>query len=227
MSRQVRDSKAPPDRSTPWPLPRGKTIAAGSADGTVTTWDAGRPEELRLTFKASPKAIAAMAFGARRQDDRRRGLDRAVRLIDPANGRERSWSEPRRRSRPWPFSPDGKLLASASDGERPFRLGDAGGHRSRPGRSRGLRATKGSASLAFSPDGKTLRRGRSGRFDLDMTPATGRRRRSPAGPGKERVTLRGQPTTSEPDLLEGGRRMATRSEDGVVKVWDLSDNRRR
>src|SRR5258707_10754960 len=48
-----------------------------------------------------------------------------------------------------------------------------------------------------------------------------------AGPvqGKERATLRGHAVTVRSlTFLEGGKRMATRSEDGVVKVWDLSDN---
>ena len=233
-SRQLRDFEGAggPIRALAF-SPDGKRMAAGSTDGSVTLWDTADNKKFRAIFKPSTKAIAALAFSPDGKSIALGGLDRVVHLIDATSGEARlTLRGPRKPITGLSFAPDGRTIASAADGEptlfvwdvadgrpvsNPTPL-DASGHES-------------FACLAFAPDGKALfAGGERGVSSFDMT--TGHRPpahvASEPKKGQERATLRGHADTVRSlAFLEGGSRLITRSEDGVVKVWDLADNRER
>ena len=93
-------------------------------------------------------------------------------------------------------------------------------------------AHEGFACLAFTPDGRTLYAGGDrGVTTFDMS--EGHRPGSSVASSdlqksQERATLRGHADTVRSLIfLENGSRLASRSEDGVIKVWDLPDGHER
>jgi HAE1 family hydrophobic/amphiphilic exporter-1 len=137
--------------------PNGRSIAAGSWDGTIYVWDIPRTESRRLQGHSS--GIWCLAWSPDGRTLASGSFDGTIRLWDPATGQTthvlRGHSA-EVHSVAW--SPDGKTLASGS-ADRRIRLWDASTGES-------LRELKGHGStvstVAWSPDGKTLA---SGSFD--------------------------------------------------------------
>ncbi len=213
--------------------PDGQTMAAGSTDGSVTLWDTADNKKFRAIFKPSTRTISTLAFSPDGKTIALGGLDRAVHLIDASSGEVRlTLRGPRKAITGLAFSPDGKTIASTSDGEPTLFVWDSADGRplSNP-TLLDASAQESVACLAFAPDGRTLFAGGDrGLTSFDMT--TGHRPpahvASASKPGQERATLRGHADTVRSlAFLEGGSRLVSRSEDGVVKVWDLAENRER
>ena len=89
-SRQVRDfSGAPGSIRAIAFSPDGKTLAAGSLNGAVTTWDIADNKKIRAIFKPSTRSIAALAFLPDGKALAIAGEDRMVRILDVATGEVR------------------------------------------------------------------------------------------------------------------------------------------
>src|SRR5262249_8345062 len=158
--------------------------------------------------------------------------DRTIRLWDVASRSQRfALRGPTLPTTALAFAPDGRRLASSSDGDPTVSFWDAAtGH---------LEATltlpeaapgEGIACLACAPGGKTLYTGGDRGVEAwDVSPGSRALVHASASPpGQERATLRGHADTVRSlAILGNGKALATRGEDGVIKVWDLGAGRER
>ena len=213
--------------------PDGKHLAVGLLDGRVTLPSEQDNRKETTIFRSPNNAVEALVYSPDGRSIAIGGTDRVVRIIDVERETVRlTLLGHRRPITGLSFSPDGKLLASSSDGEPALFVwdvasGDVVSNPTLPDASSG----EGLACLTFSPDGKALyAAGERGVTTFDMT--EGHRppshvARSALKKGKERATLRGH-TSSVRSLAfaEGGSKLVTRGEDGLVKVWDLHDGDR-
>ncbi len=211
--------------------PDGRAIATAGGDGIVTLWDAARGVSL-VDLNGHTRAVWAVAFSPDGKTLASGGADRTIRLWDVGTRVERSTLRgPRKPVTALAFAPDGKTLASSSDGDPTVSLWDVALGR--------LAATltlpdpapgEGIACLAFAPDGKTLYTGgERGIAAWDVSSDSRILVRAAAlSKGQERATLRGHAETIRSlSSLQGGKALATRGEDGVIKVWDLEKGRAR
>ncbi len=198
----------------------GETLLTAGADQTVKFWDLAEgqawvhlPEQtgpvLALAFSPDGRILATAADG-----------EAVVRLWDVAHKPEAQARGPSPRWRfglvcghtaavgAVAFSPDGKVLASASN-DGTVRLWDAAaGLEHQVLRGHGDRAL----AVAFAPDGATVA---SGSRDRDV-------RLWDAATGTLRATLRGH--TADVAALAfapDGRTLASASHDGTVRLWDV------
>jgi WD40 repeat protein len=188
--------------------PDGKALGAGSLGGPAVLLDAGTGEVRRrfaakgvesVAFSPDGKRVAAGCRDATNSDNVRS----EVRLWRAGTG-ELVRTIPRERG-PVAFSPDGKILATASEGNA-ASLWDTGTgelRRSLKGKPAGL--------LKFSPDGKTLAgiEGREGALTL-----------WDAGSGE--VLRRLDDPVSFVVFTPDGRGMVTWATKGGVRRWDLA-----
>jgi transcriptional regulator with XRE-family HTH domain len=195
--------------------PDGKTLAAGSDDGSIRSWDlATRQPRRPVTATGS---VYSVAFSPDGKSLAAGSNDGSVRLWDVATSQQAGGALTAHTSRvdSVAFSRDGKTLAAGSDDGR-VRLWDLATHRPIGGPlSNGHTSVN---SVAFSRDGKTLAAGSDdGRVRLwDL--ATHQQVATPVinGPGG--------PVTSvafSPD----GKTLAAGSNDGTggtVWLWDLA-----
>src|SRR5262249_3539834 len=126
------------------------------------------------------------------------GADRTVRLWDVDKRAERSTLRgPRKAVTALGFEPDGKALASSSDGDPTVSLWDVASGRlaatlTFPAAAEG----QGIACLAYARDGKTLYTGGDrGIAAWDVSPESRVLIREAASDGQERATLRGHTET--------------------------------
>jgi WD40 repeat protein len=212
--------------------PDGAMLASGGIDHTIKFWDVANGYELR-TLAAHVAPVNAVAFSPdgnllasgsgdwRASDPNEKNLlaagrsigDNTVRLWDVASGRMvRTLSGHNDIVNAVAFSPDGRILASASN-DLTIKLWDVAGGRE-------LRTLNGHAGwvqdVVFSPDGKLLA---SLSFDNTCsTTAPCHIKLWDVASGGERRTLTGKFVAFSPD----GKMLASVSVDNTVKLSDVA-----
>jgi WD40 repeat protein/serine/threonine protein kinase len=101
--------------------PDGEKLASAGGDGTIKVWSSKTGKRI-LTFLAHTDAVVSIAFHPDGKHLASRGADRMVKVWDLMATGEAVWTEPCDAVRKFgsaytiAFSPDGRLLAAASDG---------------------------------------------------------------------------------------------------------------
>ncbi len=187
--------------------PNGKLLASGGADRQALLWDVrvgeqqGPPLRHKHTVRAlawtpDGKTLAAASWGE--------GYDAAIKLWDPATGRERQtlpWEDktgtPSKADvRGVAFSPNGRLLAS---GGGPLRIWDLSKQDEPSIREWQEVFPSYLYGVAFSPDGKVVAAGCHDGFS-------------------ENVRVWGVKDTGDPSLLQGDDRKVSRAHSDVLAV---------
>jgi WD40 repeat protein len=194
----------------------GRTIATGSADGSIMLWDVGE-REVRLALRGHKRPVRGLAFGPRGSwlasvSDEKAGQ---LRVWDAVGGAERlSLKVPKGGLQAVAISPEGRTIATGGTAGKDVgevRLWDA-----TTGAERGvLRGHVGEVvALAFSRDGKVLATAAS----RDNQPilwdlATLSELRTLTG-HSQRVNA----VAFSPD----SRTLATGSRDGSLRLWEVN-----
>jgi WD40 repeat protein len=210
--------------------PDGKSIAVVGTDAAVMLWDVASGERT-VTLEGHTRAVSSLAFAPDGKTLASGSLDRTVRLWDVAARSQRATL----RSGGGPisalaFAPDGKVLAASSETTPAVTFWDVAAGR--------LAATltlpdsvpdDGIYAVAFAPDGKALYTGGRGIAVWDVSAESRELVRVTASHDeRERATLRGHTDTVRSiAVLEGGKVLVTRGQEGTVKVWDLGKGRER
>ena len=101
--------------------PDGKTLASGSADGTIKLWDVATGKE-QATVTGQARMVCSVAFSPDGKTLASAGID-GTRLWDVARGKEQATPKELAQALSVRYSPDGKTLAS-SDGKGTIKLWD-------------------------------------------------------------------------------------------------------
>jgi sugar lactone lactonase YvrE len=200
--------------------PDGKTLVSGSRDQAIKFWDVGSAKVVRTLNRAGGSRFVVLSPDGRTLASNgltlpgKRENARLVTLRDVASGKERLTLTGHRHSVFCAaFSPDGKVLASAGDGNT-VRLHDVT-------TGKEIHALEGHTdavgSLAFTRDGRTLASGSN----------DGTVRLWDVGAGKERATLRPRLTPRAGRVhavawTREGKTLALGMMDGTVRLWNVA-----
>jgi dipeptidyl aminopeptidase/acylaminoacyl peptidase len=194
--------------------PDGKTIAGGAEDRVILTWDIATGKQLQkmnadgsvcLVWSPDGKLLASAPGGGARKHD--------PQLWDPATGKEvRRCVGHTEICYFIAFSPDSKLLASASV-DRTVRLWDVA-------TAKEVRSMRGHTNtvlrVAYSPDGKTI-----ASVSDDQTV-----RLWDAATGKEKLVMTGHSgQVLAVNFSPDSRLVVSGGGDGTVRLWDVSSGR--
>jgi WD40 repeat protein/serine/threonine protein kinase len=194
----------------------GRLLASGSRDGTIGLWEVDSGTEVRALHGHS-RSVSRIRFSPDGQTVAAGGEHGGVKLWDVATGQEKQPLEGYVGGvRCVAFSPDGNLLASGGE-DRTVRLHNLAGG----GYARTFTAPKAVNDLAFSPDGTTLAAVGDGPepavclWNLQS--------------GQERTWHGHTGHVQGVAFSPAAPLLATCSEDGTVRLWDLagSDGRPR
>ncbi len=204
--------------------PDGTLLACAGTGGVIDLWEAATGR-VRHTLRGHGTGNVVFAFVPDGQSVVSAGKDRALRRWDVATGRE---AGPAREAAPpklgpvsaLAVSPDGKLLASASD---------AGGRANRgvrvcdfaTGKELHYLAQPDTTSLCFSPDGRAMATGGWDGSVRVWDLATGRARHTIPVRDEGRANLVVDAVTFSPD----GRLLASGQRDGTIRLWDPATGR--
>ncbi|WP_158891295.1 hypothetical protein [Amycolatopsis anabasis] len=190
----------------------GRTLAAGSTDGTVSLWDATtRQQSATLTGPGGP--VAALAFNGAGDTVAAGGADGTIRLWDVRSRREiHAFTGHNSPIRGLAFGGDGRTLAGVgADGT--VRLLDVPERREVAAFTGHVSPVASVQEVAFSQDGKLLA---TAGEDLTVTVWDVPGRRQLAVFSGYRSSLRGMAFSGN------GRVLAAGSVDGTVKLWDIA-----
>ncbi|WP_422928788.1 WD40 repeat domain-containing protein [Singulisphaera sp. PoT] len=213
--------------------PDGKTLATGDNQAVVTLRDIEKKTVL-ATLKGHSERVNAVAFSPDGKVLASGSTDRTVKLWDVASHREIGVLRGATKGvTGLAFAPDGKTLASLSDGDTVVRLWDVAAKRSRGLIELDPSAVKAGdtlASVVFTADGKRLLTGSSqGILAWDLAPGAAAQL-GPEDPAQHepKFTLRGHAGIVRVALFSAdGKTLATRGDDGLIKVWDVATGRER
>jgi WD40 repeat protein/transcriptional regulator with XRE-family HTH domain len=187
----------------------GKTLASGSADGTVSLWDVVARRQ-RATLTGHTGSVTSVALSPDGKTLASASADGTVSLWDVVSQRQRvTLSGHTGPVTSVAFSPDGKTLASGSadgtvslwDVPHPFQIGQL---------SNGQRGSV--KSVAFSRDGKTLASG-SADGTVSLWDVVSQRLL---------VTLTGHTgSVTSVAVSPDGKTLASGSADGTVILWNM------
>lgn len=203
--------------------PDGRMLASGSFDKTVRLWDVARQLPVgqpllghsayvfSVAFSPDGQVVASASCGKATAEgycsageirlwDVKSGQQKVPPLVGHSNGIRRIV-----------FSPDGKILASASDDHTILLWNLATG---RPLGAPLVGHDLDVYALAFSPDGKTLASGGRDATVMLWDVSSGQRRGQPLAGHNDTITS----VAFSPD----GKTLASSSADSTVRLWDVA-----
>jgi WD40 repeat protein/serine/threonine protein kinase len=205
--------------------PDGKTLMSGSQDGTAQLWEAATGKNLRTLahdLRAVPferRWIRAVGFSSDGKTVLTAGADGIIRLWETATGKQLSRITHRDQVVDQDeileaaFSPDGKMIVTASNLDTAAKLWDAG--------TKARRATlphdKGVTSVVFSPDGAMVLTG-----SADNTA-----RLWDAATGACLATFHHDNWVLVVAFSADGRTAITGSKDKSARLWDVATRAQR
>jgi WD40 repeat protein len=186
----------------------GSSLAVGHQDGSVTVWEAGNDQRLKVLARHTGP-VTALVASADGKTLASAGADGTIMVWDDENSAESpSGLRPVGRVLALAFSPDGKILASAGEGKTiQLWRGDNYQQFTKFGEHAGN-----IQALAFSADGKTLASGS----------ADGMVKLWDVSNSLERATIKGHPGGVSAVLWSAdGRTLISAGRDGTIKLWDV------
>jgi WD40 repeat protein len=210
--------------------PDGKTMASSSGDNTIKLWDVVSHSEI-ATLRGHTKLVRSVAFSPDGKTLASASSDSTIKLWDVASHKELETLKGHKGEiYSVAFSPDGTTVASGGGLDKIIKLWDVAsrsevGELGKPNKL-GKRESHNNAvyCVAFSPDGKTLASGSidntiklwdvASRDEITMLPRQ-TEGVNPVLPGHTKGV-------NSVAFSFGGKMLASGSDDGTIKLWDLA-----
>jgi WD40 repeat protein len=191
--------------------PDGRTLYTAGEDGSVIAWDVGGSRRLGRPFHFESMISGGAVASAV-------SADGSLFALSPGPNRVMLWRSATRTPLPrtlhalagdvngLAFSPDGKLIAAAGNGDTVLWDATAG---------KILRLLPGASKVAFSPDGLTVAIGEG----------TGAEELYDLRTGRQTGTFSTAGSTDSIDFSPDGKLLASASLTGIVTLWDVARKR--